>query len=274
MIVRFIPIIFLGLATLVAVWTIGTSSSFEVCVNNQQVTTKEQSSKNAPKVVFSYVGVRWHCGLHVVYGYRDAVTAIATVFIAFFTCTLWLATSGMFKETKRTADAAFAAVSSERAWVSLERIDVVHAHKGRIDGVPVEHGIGARTVWKNSGRSPAIGMRMHSDHRVIPADQAEAPIFQSDWEQAGPAAPPLGPGHFTHSPPRVVGDEDRAAIYERRLVLIVYCIVQYKDMFHPDIWRTSEVCHRIRFNGMMQERDMPPVPAWDILAFGPQNTAT
>jgi hypothetical protein len=35
------------------------------------------------------------CGLHVIYEYRDAATAVATVFIALFTFTLWLSTRGM-----------------------------------------------------------------------------------------------------------------------------------------------------------------------------------
>jgi hypothetical protein len=88
-----LAIVFLGFA----VWVLGTTSSFKTCVTNQTAAETQQAKEQTPPYALSFAdhgGIYARCGAHVIYEYRDAAIAIATVFIALFTFTLWWPLTG------------------------------------------------------------------------------------------------------------------------------------------------------------------------------------
>jgi hypothetical protein len=71
---------------------LGTSSSFKTCKVEQAAANAEQRKENPPPSVLSLAdsaAICIRCAGHVLYEYRDAATAVATVLIAIFTYTLY-----------------------------------------------------------------------------------------------------------------------------------------------------------------------------------------
>jgi hypothetical protein len=105
------------LAVLFSLWIIGTSSSFKTCNAEQSAASTEQHKKNLPQFVLSLtdnVAICMRCTGHVLYEYRDAITALATVFIAAFTYTLFAATKGLVETAKiQSEDMKRSIVASE-----------------------------------------------------------------------------------------------------------------------------------------------------------------
>jgi hypothetical protein len=91
------------------IWIFGTSSSFKACKAEQSAAKAEQRKENPPLFAFVIAddaAIRGRCTAHVLYEYREFATAVATVFIALFTFTLWWSTKGMMKATKESVDLA------------------------------------------------------------------------------------------------------------------------------------------------------------------------
>jgi hypothetical protein len=83
------------------------SSFFQTCVNGQQSAYSQEGQRKGATFVGSDIGaIAIRCAGHVTYEYRDAITAVATVFIALFTLTLWLSTKKMMAATKAAVDLA------------------------------------------------------------------------------------------------------------------------------------------------------------------------
>jgi hypothetical protein len=90
-------------------WIFGTSSSFQTCTTEQAAANAGQGQKNLPPLVLAganRAAIYARCGGHVIYEYRDFATAVATVFIAIFTFTLWQSTKRMMKATQTAVDLA------------------------------------------------------------------------------------------------------------------------------------------------------------------------
>jgi hypothetical protein len=92
-----------------AIWILSTSSRLQTCIEKQTAAEGEQTKENSPPFVLSLTNnaaICIRCTGHVLYEYRDVVTAVATVFIAAFTFTLWWSTKAMMKATQSTVDLA------------------------------------------------------------------------------------------------------------------------------------------------------------------------
>jgi hypothetical protein len=117
-----------------SIWILTTSSSFQTCTQEQTAAEREQTKENPPPFVLSitnYAAICVRCSGHVIYEYRDAATAVATVLIALFTYTLYGATKGLAQAAQiQSADmkksivaaeiAANAAAQSAEAQIAIE----------------------------------------------------------------------------------------------------------------------------------------------------------
>jgi hypothetical protein len=124
------------LLVLCSIWILGTASSFNACKANQTAAMSEEAKENSPPLTRSVINraaICARCAIHVVYEYRDAATAVATVFIALFTFTLWGAT------------------------IKLADADRPHIFPGHfsIKGVNTNEPVVVGFNFENSGRSPA-----------------------------------------------------------------------------------------------------------------------
>lgn len=79
-------------------WIVSTSSLFQTCVSSQTAEKTQTGKENSPPSILTganYASIYIRCAGHAIYEYRDAATAIATVFIACFTFTLWRSTKAV-----------------------------------------------------------------------------------------------------------------------------------------------------------------------------------
>jgi hypothetical protein len=141
------------IALLVAVWIVHSSSLFQSCVNDQTTAANQYIKEGLPPNTFVFAdlaAIYIKCAGHALYPYRDVVTAIATVFIAFFTATLWNATKRL--TTISTQQVRYFE-TAERPWISVtaELRSPLTFKDGR-----GQIRIALRLF--NTGRSPAIGV--------------------------------------------------------------------------------------------------------------------
>lgn len=272
----------LALGGLLVVWTVSISPSFQSCVTNQQ-----NASAHSP--INDYVVSHWRCGLHFLYGLRDGITAIATVFIAIFTLTLWRSTSGLVDAAaKQSADTQAAieasnrnAVAAERlaqtaitsnqisvtnaerqlrAYVTVQEVTMhVHRHPDRVGvyndqlvpGNP--HTYRFSVILKNGGATPAVNGRINISCEKFNGRIPENFAFPSS-QLFGNAL--IGPQVVWHSPSVTVGAtelQDPAVPAERYL----WGWIEYDDIFSGSFRHRMEFCFQIIF-----ERLPPTNEGW------------
>jgi hypothetical protein len=101
----------LALVTVVSAWLLYVavgSTSFQICVADKENKQPEQASeKHSSEVLHSLIvnaRVKTYCACVFLYDRRDAITAIATAFIALFTLTLWRATTEQGRLTTKAIE--------------------------------------------------------------------------------------------------------------------------------------------------------------------------
>ena len=149
------------------------SSSFQQCIGSQENNEKEPSVFGI--TVDNYV----RCTGDFVKTYEAAIGALATIMIAAFTGTLWIATSRQAQLTRE------AFVADKRAFVFASGIqphdepDVATGHFNWRLG----------PIWQNSGDTPTQGLQIYTDGFL--SNVPISPTF--DFNYIDPVAPP-GPG--------------------------------------------------------------------------------
>jgi hypothetical protein len=117
-----------------ALWILGTSSSYQTCKAAQTGSTATLPNESLPPIfpaVIDSLAVCTRCVAHVIYGYRGAITALATLLIALFTLILKDATDRLWKSAEMqrvdslrsieaTEVAAEAAMLSARSAIALQ----------------------------------------------------------------------------------------------------------------------------------------------------------
>jgi hypothetical protein len=205
-----------ALIALVGAWLLYVawgSSSFQECIahkENQQ--TEEQTEKGASKFLRSFIVVariRTDCFVTFLYDSRDAITAVATAFIAFFTFTLWSSTSGLVEAAKiqsrdMKASIAVSAISNElalkaisadqRPWLEPYGPTITGFKPGKthlgIDGFYMNISL----IAINRGRAPATNVHFNAEIYLSgpnrPQSQERLETFASEWR--GQNISPLG----------------------------------------------------------------------------------
>jgi hypothetical protein len=176
---------------------------------------------------------------------------------------------------QRSADIAMLAAGSERAWLSMEKVNVASMESGTLDGVPFQKGIGFSIRWVNRGRSPAIRANSRVMQKVVKTEESDiAPRFEAQWV-GYEGNIPIGPGDGTNSGSQTIVDDVVDALYASKVAIFLYAMTRYEDVFNRGVERKTEVCVRIRFRGHMVDRQTGlPEPIWFIEPMGPQNDAT
>ena len=118
------------------------------------------------------------------------------------------------------------ALARDRALVSLmefERDTVVS--DGKVTGIRVN------VVWKNTGRTPAISVRMRTIVMTVPG--GPVPHRAMEWPDDAPIGV-LGPGAIQKSAVESLSMPKLRAIMERRDQVVFYTAVEYRDTFSKD----------------------------------------
>jgi hypothetical protein len=173
-----------------------------------------------------------------------------------------------FKETKRTADAAVSALGSERAWVGYDGIQAGPFTDGKVSGKPVSNGLIFHVHWQNSGRSPAVKVRIHTDYRLW--NGGDVPVFEVGADMgAYPGNTNLNPSKSVMAT-RILGDGE-AALFRAGVRMIVYSRVSYFDLF-SDVQRHAEICGELTIGGTYQQDGGPVLINVLLNPLGSQNS--
>src|SRR5260370_34641400 len=78
-----------ALALLALVWIVETSQTFKGCINQSKTEAGEKTLYQRASSFFVILSRRQDCLWVLVHKNEDAITALATLFIAIFTITLW-----------------------------------------------------------------------------------------------------------------------------------------------------------------------------------------
>jgi hypothetical protein len=178
-------------------------------------------------------------------------------------------------ETQRTANAAIDTLHGSRAWMTF----------GASAVVPIISPFGTtfrcETLWVNSGNSPAIRTTVVTFFALI--DLADPiPTFDKDRPPPNQKIQPtprdsggiIGPNsnlvmlsdQFSHS--------DFMLTQRGLKRLIVYCYVQYFDIFNPDKMRVSQGCWEGVFHRMETSPEKGTYPLFDFMPRGDGHIAT
>jgi hypothetical protein len=176
---KIVPRIVLLAIVCLAILVVWSSSSFHDCVERQQAAYSQETKEKVPPLLLargSQAAICIRCAGHVIYEYRDAATAVATILIAIFTFTLWRSTDKLWE------------AGTEQFNLARDEFNSVHRPKIRL-----KHLWLAKDIWEgeqikatadfvNSGTGTAfvreIGIATHivKNGRTLPPNPAFAEV--------------------------------------------------------------------------------------------------
>jgi len=221
------------------------SPTFKQCVATQEANESGNSPKENQSVFGATVDSYVRCTGDFVNDSGSAITAIATVIIAAFTFTLWIAT----KTQSELSREAF--IADKRAFVFAGGIapfyepDVATGHFNWRIGV----------TWKNSGDTPTRNLRLYVDGFL--SNVPISPTF--DFSQASAAVPPgpgmLGPkmdgvaGQAPHMPGRGLTPQDVLDMQTGSKFFYVWGWARYWDVLPNTPEHLTRFCWQITAAG-------------------------
>jgi hypothetical protein len=168
------------------------SMSFQTCVADKQSQQSKEPSKKSfselSRIFIVTTRVKTDCLFVFLYDSRDAVTAVATAFIAIFTLTLWRSTHNLWALGRTTAERQL------RAYVSAFQIEVAPFKDGQPDFIQIH--------LTNHGQTPAHNTQiaamvdifpfpLPANHSlpVLPAPAPTKLVLFPDAQRNAPARP-------------------------------------------------------------------------------------
>ncbi len=221
------------------------SPNFQQCIathtDNKNDGTAKKNLSPLGTTVTSYV----QCSGDFLAENGEAITALATIIIAAFTCTLWVATSRQAKLTRE------AFVADKRAFVFASGINALYEH----DTNSGQFNWRMSTVWQNSGDTPTRGLQFYTD--CFLSNSRMQPTY--DFTYTDPAVPPgsgmLGPkmastaGQAPHFPQAAITPQDIVDIQHGNKFLYLWGWARYFDTLPDTPRRITRFCWQIIISG-------------------------
>mgnify|MGYP003132112947 CR=1 FL=1 len=198
--------------------------------------------------------------------YSTFFVAIGTIVLFY---TLWLtrqANSAALYAVKITEKIAQDQV---RPWVTAFGFKFGVVGTPTVNGVRYDEGLMFSLMWQNTGNSPAIKAEMQSNFKVVPFGEAyeafeSEPMFGSST---------FAPQAKTYGKNFVLVGENYTAFLERKLEVILFGRIDYKDSINPKNSRFTEQVIRCSYNGEENQAGRKE-PLVEGFTDGPQNNAT
>jgi hypothetical protein len=221
------------------------SPTFQQCIATHQDDKQNDATEKNSSAFGVIVGSYTRCSVRLVKVYQAAITAVATLIIAAFTGTLWIATS---RQAALTRDAF---IADKRAFVFASGIQALYEPDTTTNHFNWRVG----PIWQNSGDTPTRNMRLYTDG--ILTNVLMSPNF--DFNQIDPAQPPgpgmLGPkmhsggGQAPHMPGPGLTPQDLLDIQAGRKFFYLWGWVRYSDTLPGTDEHLTRYCWRIICNG-------------------------
>ena len=172
------------------------------------------------------------------------------------------------------ARAALDAIAMERAWMTVGNIETARFVNGVAHGERVDNGILFMIGYSNTGRSPAVHVKLHLDYAFI-KDGDNIPVF--DVPTMGLDGGTVVASGRTIGDNLVINDQQTYDIANNVSRLIIFTVIQYADVFSTStnpMTRSSMTCHEVIHRGGTRSRNGIEQDAIDFICIGPQNDAT
>ena len=221
------------------------SPFFQSCITDQQETKSDTASKENPSSDGTILTRYVNCSGRFIEGHGVGITALATVIIAAFTCTLWIATSQQAQLTRE------AFIADKRAFVFASGIQPVF--EPDIASGHFNWRIGP--IWHNSGDTATQGLQIYTDGFL-----SNVPIPPNfDFNQINANVPPgagmLGPKMFSaggqapHMPHPALTPQDILDIQNGRRFFYLWGWARYHDTLPNTQMHITRYCWRIISTG-------------------------
>lgn len=199
--------------------------------------------------------------------YNGAVTAAATVLIAFFTIVLALVSrrqSVLTRQSLKLAERAL--ISTERAFVFVEDFDpdIVCGPRGGGSDNLVMHHFAIRPRWRNNGNTPTKNMTVIVNWTAWPADLPND-FSYSYGENVQPSPMFLGPKATEWSDPIKIPAHVATDALKGKQTIFIWGQVIYSDIFANTGSHYTRWCYKLVFPRVT------PQPVTQFVAFGPHN---
>jgi hypothetical protein len=212
----------------------------------------------------------WAFYVIIVSGCSVVVTGIGVVYVAL---TL-RATRDAVEETRKGTAAAQEMVYAERAWMSFVKTmtDILEHYKAA--NRFIARGIGVSLHFVNTGRSPAIDVYMCTLYEIIDFG-SQIPAFEPDAPDVVKLARgPVGPDISIPSEVIYLDESQVMELANRQKQLIVYCKIEYRDIFLQSVTRHTETCGRFVIDSSPHEVQAKGIIRSGFIAMGDQNTCS
>lgn len=146
------------------------SSSFQQCAAQETKSGQEKQEKSSPGIFASLIArthISWRCTGEFIDQNNAAITAIATVFIAIFTTTLWRATTDQGRLTRESIKLARDEfISTHRPKIVIHSVEFCY----EVGDGPDDVTAGAEVFYFNAGITPAsiTEITIHVTRRTFP----------------------------------------------------------------------------------------------------------
>ena len=245
------------------------SPSFQSCINREQNTENHNSTKENPS---SLPGVDAYviCSGRFFDSHGAGIAALATIVIAAFTGTLWIATSRQAKITRSILDHTIDTdISTQRAYLARTGINT-------IANVTDDHKFVKKwqlmPVWTNQGRTPGKNVHFRSAHPVIVKITEDipsqfTPIF---IDIGGQTLITLGANQAMQGGHADVDADDLVRLGKKEIRIFVIFRVEYNDIFENTPIRISQHCEEIAYTGasVITKKALPSGTPLPIMFYG------
>jgi hypothetical protein len=217
------------------------SPTFKQCIGGHNQNEQSAAAEKHPSFFGATVDSYVRCTGGFIEDNSEAITALATIIIAVFTGTLWIATS---KQAKLTREAF---TSDKRAFVFASGLNYVY--EPRADGL---YNWRIRPLWSNTGETATKKLKILTGYEL--RDNLLPEDFKFE-DRIGPGGGFLGPkttahgGQIPYLGEPALTPEDLSAISKGSKFLYMWGWVRYYDIFPGTAEHLTRFCWMIFPNG-------------------------
>jgi hypothetical protein len=218
--------VILGLATFV-VTEHSLSPVFQQCIDKRERKNITDSAKNEPCSLGSVIGANVRCSGDFVDSHGSGITALATLMIAAFTWTLWIAT------TRQADFAREAHILDKRAFIFAVNFVQFWYPPDPATGL---YNWFLRPIWRNTGDTSTKDLTLHVECEI--RNTQMPPAYPFTYQDTDVATGIIGPkmdmlGGVAPPYPATLTPEDISEAQQGRRFIYLWGWVKYFDVF-PD----------------------------------------
>ena len=213
------------------------SPTFQRCISGDNSSRSDNPTNESPSDLNAQVSVYAQCSGRFLDLHGAGLTAIATIVIAAFTGTLWVATSRQAQLTRE------ALIADKRAFVFP--VDIVPQYDA-LDPVTGEHNWRFRPAWRNSGDTPSKNLALYVDCELR---NTPLPIGHNFIETRQPGNGLLPPNSTMNGGAAPFGNaitpQDILDVQANRKFLYLWGWARYYDVFPETPQHVTRFCWQI-----------------------------